>query len=65
MERDEEIEDFANDCIDCINMPQALTSVEERIGAKLPQEYRDFIVTNYMNRKPLMNKALNEFYKIV
>lgn len=65
MELDEEVEDFVNDCIDNLNVPLATKAVEERIGAKLPEQYKEFIIANFMERKKIMNKAINEFYKIV
>ena len=64
MELDEDAEDFAQDCLDNLNMPLAIKAVEERIDAKLPDMYKEFLVNNYMIRKTMMNKAINEFYKI-
>lgn len=62
---DEEVEDFAQDCFEKLNMPLAIKSVEDRIGAKLPDIYKDFLVNNYIQRKAIMSKAIEDFYKII
>ena len=60
---DEEVEDFAGDCQDKLNIPLAIKAVEARTGIEIPQEYKEFLINNYMCRKPLMVNAINEFYE--
>lgn len=60
---DEEIENFAKNCYEKLNMPRALISVEERIRVKLPRQYKDFLVGNYVERKNMLGKSIDEFYK--
>lgn len=65
MDVDEEVEDFTSDCIDNLNIIQAVRNVEERINTKLPEKYVEFLLANYTEKKKEMNKIVNEFYQII
>lgn len=63
MDLDEDIEDFTQDCYEKINMPHAIKAVEERIGVELPELYKEFLIGNYMERKNMIGKTIDEYYK--
>lgn len=63
MDLDEDIEDFTQACYDNLNMALAINNVEKRIGTKLPQLYKEFLVGNYMERKSMIGKTIDEYYK--
>ena len=62
---DEEVEDFAGDCMDNLNIIQAVRNVEDRIQAKIPEKYVEFLLANYSEKKKEMSRIMDEFYQII
>lgn len=65
MDIDEEVEDFAGECMDNLNIIQAVRNVEDRIQAKIPEKYVEFLLANYSEKKKEMSRIMDEFYQII
>lgn len=63
MDMDEEVEDFAEECLDNINIIDAVNKVQERINTKLPYNYVDYLLANFNEKKKEINKIYDDYYK--
>lgn len=63
MDIDDEVEDFVGECLEKINIIDAVNKVQDRINAKLPYNYVDYLLANFDEKKKEMNKIVNDFYK--
>ncbi len=65
MEIDDEVEDFVGDCLEKINIIDAVNKVQDRINTKLPYNYVDYLLANFSEKKKEMNKIVNDFYQVI